>query len=385
MHVICYLSETLSRPAFSMDEVVELPAPEKTVEEVPKPKNLWVLEENKGESRASFRGPLESVACDCVDYCKSNDITNPVEILRYVQSCIVTGRPLDVQDVTVSLEGETSYILINRYDVLKTALEEVKSIENPRVTLEVSFYNETAQDNGGPRREFFRICLKEIKTTYFDNGLKAHLADDYTIVGLIMALSTLQNGAIPRFLNEEDLQALFSPKTPTNLCIAKLQNGFDMLGLCQIGHCLPTFQNLFRAAPAASLTRRKLISLLQPKFSEVGSNAYRRENEIYALFAKYTRKAASGQRGSVTLEHILQFATCSDEEPLLGFAVHPCIEFVDASFEGNSCWSYLPTANTCANTLYIPKCSDNNSTLPSEEELFHAYDCAFASAYFGHM
>lgn len=85
-----------------MDEVVELPAPEKTVEEVPKPKNLWVLEENKGESRASFRGPLESVVCDCVDYCKSNDITNPVEILRYVQSCIVTGRPLDVQDVTVS-------------------------------------------------------------------------------------------------------------------------------------------------------------------------------------------------------------------------------------------------------------------------------------------
>ncbi|CAB4021455.1 leucine-rich repeat-containing DDB_G0290503 isoform X1, partial [Paramuricea clavata] len=313
-----------------------------TVEEVPKPKNLWVLEENKGESRASFR-----------------------EILRYVQSCIVTGRPLDVQDVTVSLEGETSYILINRYDVLKTALEEVKSIENPRVTLEVSFDNETAQDNGGPRREFFRICLKEIKTTYFDNGLKAHLADDYTIVGLIMALSTLQNGAIPRFLNEEDLQALFSPKTPTNLCIAKLQNGFDMLGLCQIGHCLPTFQNLFRAAPAASLTRRKL--------TEVDSNAYRRENEIYALFAKYTRKAASGQRGSVTLEHILQFATCSDEEPLLGFAVHPCIEFVDASFESNS-------SNTCANTVYIPKCSDNN-----EEELFHAYDCAFASAYFGHM
>jgi hypothetical protein len=94
-----------------------------------------------------------------------------------------------------------------------------------------------------------------------------------------MALSTLQNGAIPMFLNEEDLQALFSPKTPTNLCIAKLQNGFDMLVLCQIGHCLPTFQNLFRASPAASLTRRKLISLLQPKFSEVGSNAYLREND----------------------------------------------------------------------------------------------------------
>ena len=368
-----------------MDDVVEVPAPVKTSENVPKPNNLEILEENKGKLRASFQGPLESVAHDCVDYCKSNDITNPVEILRYVQSCVVTGRPLDVQDVTVSPEGETSYILINRYDVLKTALEEIKSIENPRLTLEVSFYKESAQDNGGPRREFFRICLKEMKAKYFDNGLKAHLANDYTTVGLIMALSTLQNGAIPRFLNEEDIQALFSPNAPPNPCIEKLQNGFDMLGLCQIGHCLPTFQNLFRAAPAAALTRRKLISLLQPKFSEVGSNVYRRENEIYAVFAKYTRKAASGQRGSVTLEHILQFVTCSDEEPLLGFAVHPCIEFVDVSSEGNSCWSYLPTANTCANTLYIPKCSDNNSTLPSEEELFNVYDCAFASAYFGHM
>ncbi len=181
------------------------------------------------------------------NYSKSNDITNPVEILRYVQSCVVTGRPLDVQDVTVSPEGETSYILINRYDVLKTALEEIKSIENPRLTLEVSFYKESAQDNGGPRREFFRICLKEIKAKYFDNGLKAHLAKDYTTVGLIMALSTLQNGAIPRFLNEEDIQALFSPNVPPNQCIEMLQNGFDMLGLCQIGHCLPTFQNLFRA------------------------------------------------------------------------------------------------------------------------------------------
>ena len=79
--------------------------------------------------------------------------------------------------------------------MLKAALEEVMSIENRRVTLEVSFYNAIAQDNAGPRREFFRICLQEIKSTYFDTGLKEHLADDYNTVGLIMALSTLKNGA----------------------------------------------------------------------------------------------------------------------------------------------------------------------------------------------
>ena len=224
-----YLSEMLFKSAFSMDEVVELPAPEKTGQEAPKSKKLEVFEENEEESKGSFKGLLETVARNCVDYCESNDITNPVEILRYVQSCIVIARPLDVEDVSVSLEGETSYILINRNNVLKTALEEVKSIENPRVTLEVSFYNEIAQDNGGPRREFFLICLQEIKSTYFDSGLKEHLGEDYITVGLIMALSTLQNGAIPRFLNDEHLQALFSPVVPTNPCIAKLQHGFDML------------------------------------------------------------------------------------------------------------------------------------------------------------
>ena len=59
-------------------------------------------------------------------------------------------------------------------------------------------------------KEFFRLCLRDIKATYFDNGLKDHLADDYSTIGLIMSLSILQNGSIPRFVNEEHLQALFA-------------------------------------------------------------------------------------------------------------------------------------------------------------------------------
>ena len=74
---------------------------------------------------------------DCVNYCKSNGIENPVEILRYAQSLIVTGRPLDVQDVTVSLDGETSFILINRQDVLRSAMEEVQFLKDPRLILAV--------------------------------------------------------------------------------------------------------------------------------------------------------------------------------------------------------------------------------------------------------
>lgn len=327
--------------------------------------------------------PIGLVAEHCVKYCKENGIENPVEILRIAQKLIVTGRPLDVTDPTVCLEGETSYILINRDDVLKTALEEIQFLKEPRLTLEVGFYDESAQDFGGPRQEFFRLCLQEIKAKYFDNGLKDHLVDDYSTVGLIMALSILQNGVIPRFLKEEDLQALFSSEEPSDCCISKLRVGFESLGLYQIGNAIPNFLHLFRPSGSYALTRRKLLTLLKPDFSEVGSNARHFENEVYELFSKYTRLAASGQRGSVTLGHILQFVTGSDEEPPLGFGIAPLIQFVEKETVGTKC-PFLPTANTCANTLYLPRRS-RDSLLPSEEQIFNLYDLAFANAFFGNM
>jgi len=330
---------------------------------------------------------VDLLAKRCVNYCRANGIENPVEILRYAQSVIVSGRPLDVQDVSESLEGETNFILINRQDVLKSAMDEVQFLKDPRLTLSVGFYGECAEDYGGPRKEFFRLCLRDIKATYFDNGLKDHLANDYSTIGLIMALSTLQNGSIPRFVKEDNLQALFSSQEPSSPCIAKLRIGFKNLGLYEIGNAIPNFLHLFRPSQSYALSRRKLMALLSPNFSEKGSNARRFETEIYELFSKYTRLAASGQRGAITLGHILQFVTGSDEEPLLGFRVAPSIEFVEATSHGTNPHTecpFLPTANTCANTLSLPRCT-NGSLLPSEEQLFNLYDLAFANAYFGKL
>lgn len=330
---------------------------------------------------------VDLLAKDCVNYCKSNGIENPAEILHYAQSLIVTGRPLDVQDVTVNLEGETNFILINRQDVLRSAMEEVQFLKDPRLTLAVGFYGESAEDYGGQRKEFFRLCLREIKAKYFDNGLKDHLSNDYSTIGLIMVLSTLQNGSIPRFLKEDHLQALFSSGEPSNPCISKLRFGFKTLGLYQIGNGIPNFLHLFRPSESSALSRRKLIVLLPPNFSEGGSNVHRFESEIYDLFSKYTRLAASGQRGSITLGHILQFVTGTDEEPPLGFGVAPCIEFVEAASHGTNSHTecpFLPTANTCANILYLPRRA-KDVLLPSEEQLFNLYDLAFANAFFGNL
>lgn len=272
-----------------------------------------------------------------------------------------------------------NFVFVFRYNVLDSALEEVQQLKNPRLTLEVSFYGESAQNSGGPRREFFRLCLQEIKTKYFDNGLKEHLSKDYENVGLLMALSVLQNGAIPRFLSEEVLQELFNASKPSK-CIENLRKGFARVGLYQIGHVIPIFLHLFRPSPAAVLSRRKLLQLLSPKFSEEGSNARKDESSIYAAFNKYCREAASGRRGNVTLNHVLQFVTGADEEPLLGFGASPAIEFHEAS--GDKAWNFVPFANTCANTLHLRR-PTSEYDLPSEEDLFEIFDYAFVNAYFG--
>ena len=288
---------------------------------------------------------------------------------------------MDTSSPSQTLEGETNFISINRYDVLKSAFKEIKAIENLRLTLEVSFYGEIAGDMGGPRREFFRLCLRKIKEYYFDNGLRTLLADDYEEVGKILCLSILQNGPFPYFLSEQIVQELFFEPHPS-LCVSRLRSGFCSLGLFQIGKNLPQFVHLMHPSNAPKLSRRRLVTLLHPYFAKEGSNTRKHENELYSLFSKYVRETSSGRRGDITLGHILQFSTCADAEPLLGFAIPPSISFHPAA----SCskWNFLPTANTCSQALRLP-IGSLNIPIPSEDDLFEVYDHAFKNDYFGHV
>ena len=291
----------------------------------------------------------------------------------------MTGKPLNgCIGNEETLDGESNFILINRQDVLATALEEIGSIENPQLSLEVSFYGENAQDAGGPRREFFRLCLQQMMEKYFVNGLKEHISEDYKTVGLIMALSVLQNGKIPSF-SEELLQEIFIRDFPQSKCVSNLREGLNRLGLREIVKNLPILLHLFRPSNA-TLTRRQLLHMLTPMFSEDGCNARSFQNEVYAAFSTYTRKAAGGKRGNITLEHILQFVSGTDQEPPLGFFTKPSIVFPSPTTL--SAWSFVPTANTCANVLHLP-CPTNEIQLPPEEKLFEVYDMAFCNAYFG--
>lgn len=114
---------------------------------------------------------------------------------------------------------------------------------------------ECASDQGGPRKEFFRLVLSAVKEKYFDKGLREHLAKDYVTVGKIMALSILQNGPMPSFLNEDIRNDLFSGKDSSSLCIKNLRTGLDVLGVVKVEE-----EEMFHFSTYSSLLQEHLKS-----------------------------------------------------------------------------------------------------------------------------
>lgn len=193
---------------------------------------------------------------------------------------------------------------------------------------------------------------------------------------LITGLSILQNGKLPRFLEEEILEEIFSTSSKPNSAIQHLQNGLKCLGIHQIGCQLPMFLHLLRRNPDHMLTVKQLVHLLKPEFSPEGSNSRSLENKVYAAFVKYMREVASGRRHGLSLSSILTFVTGTDEEPVLGFHIHPSIQFHEVQD------SFLPSANTCIGCLRLPRPA-LNVQLPATEVLFSLYDMAFLNTFFG--
>ncbi len=87
---------------------------------------------------------MNDLAEKIVACCKDHNVEDPVEILRYFQQVMVEGISLRIQDSGRIEEGETSFILVDRFNILETALEGVKALTNLRKTLEVQFYGEVS-------------------------------------------------------------------------------------------------------------------------------------------------------------------------------------------------------------------------------------------------
>lgn len=87
---------------------------------------------------------------------------------------------------------------------------------------------------------------------------------------------------------------------------------------------------------------------------------------------------AGGRRGNVTLSKVLQFATGTGEEPILGYVFPPSIHFHEIMPSS----SFIPTANVCVCSLKLPRASMQIKQ-PTDTVLFDLYDYAFANAFYG--
>ena len=250
-----------------------------------------------------------------------------------------------------------------------------------RLPLEVKFSGEEAEDHGGPRKEFFRLILILIKENYFNGRLKEEVADEYIMCGTLMGLSMIQHGNIPQFLGEDILDELVYSSAPS-ICLSQLRTGLQSVGIFQLMSNLPQFLQLFMPSNSGALTVKELINLLPPCFSEEGTNDRYLQKNLYNSYIRYVREVSAGKRKcgqvTVTLEHILQFTSGTNTEPLLGFEKPPGINFVKCMESG----SFLPISNTCSNALTLPyPCG--LAPWPSDAELFNLYDMRFTSSYFG--
>ena len=102
---------------------------------------------------------------------KSLEICNPVELLRFLEAEIVTGRPLQLKSVDDTLEGKTNYITVDIDRILETTMRELEFIDNYRITFQIYFQGEDSVDFGGPRKEWLRLVMQAIKSKYFNHDL----------------------------------------------------------------------------------------------------------------------------------------------------------------------------------------------------------------------
>ena len=87
---------------------------------------------------------VDNVVSETINYCQQHNVSTAVEILRCFQSKIVTGRLLEIQFDYEANESETNFIMVDRQNLLTTALDEIMSLEEYRKTLQVQFYGEVS-------------------------------------------------------------------------------------------------------------------------------------------------------------------------------------------------------------------------------------------------
>ncbi|KAK2552385.1 hypothetical protein P5673_026465 [Acropora cervicornis] len=74
------------------------------------------------------------------------------------------------------------------YNIKETAFEEFSDVTDPRVTFEIQVCIEVGVDSVGPRKQWLRLCNRNVKLKNFDNGLQEQLVEDFVFVGQMVCI-----------------------------------------------------------------------------------------------------------------------------------------------------------------------------------------------------
>lgn len=85
---------------------------------------------------------INSVINEISDYCQENKVSSTKEIVRLMQSKLVRGRNLEIESEDTCPEGAANYIIVDRYNILETGMEEIAGLHDPFLTLDIQFYGE---------------------------------------------------------------------------------------------------------------------------------------------------------------------------------------------------------------------------------------------------
>ncbi len=87
-----------------------------------------------------------------IDEIKRESYMDPIEILRSLQKKLHKGRDLHMSSPEdTPAQGSTNYISVDRSRLLESTLVELRYVHDFRITFEVDFMGELAQDFGGTR------------------------------------------------------------------------------------------------------------------------------------------------------------------------------------------------------------------------------------------
>lgn len=109
-----------------------------------------------------------------------SDCEDPVAILKEYQEKLMRGRPLDIHDENILIEGKTSEIFVSRSTLFSDAMDELMNRDMDfSLPLEVTFNGEMAEDYGGPRKEFLGMAIRETMERLFeDDGFGQYIIKD---------------------------------------------------------------------------------------------------------------------------------------------------------------------------------------------------------------